>query len=196
MTQRFGCILAAVALLLTLTACKNRYEEPTGPSEPTLPSVALDQSPAQQLAAAIDKTKAAKEFELHFGTRTGEGEALREDGHSQWVSPSQPPDMQGLYELAPELPDRADFLEHFCGQALTVSPSNTGMIRYLLTGMEWEQTQSLLYEGPREAPLQDAFWTVTLGVDGEGRFSEFEITGQREGERWSVFLTVIFPEDQ
>ena len=192
MTQRFGCILLAAVLLLTLAACKTQYEEPTGPTEPTLPSVPLDQTPAQQLSAALHKTGAQDRYEVRYGTRNAAGE----NTDTQSVSQSRPLDRDELYAKAPELPDREDFLDQFCGRSLMVNPSNTGVIRYLLMGLSWEDARSLLYSGEREAPLEDAIWTVTLTVDGEGRFCEFEFTGQREGESWSAFLTITFPDSQ
>lgn len=193
MTRRFGCFLAAVVLLLTLAACNNQHlESPTEPSGPTLPSIPLEQTPAQMLSAAIARTETEESFEIRCGVRTAAGV----NAFTQAVSPDRPLDREALHAKAPELPDREDFLEQFCGRSLTVTPSNTGTIRYQLAGLSWEDAQELLYIKGRMAPLEDALWDVTLAVDEQGRLCEFELTGQREEECRSAFLTITFPDSQ
>ena len=189
MTRRLRPVLAAVALLLTLTACTTQEQLPTDP-EPTLPSFPLDQTPAQKLSAAIGMTAAEETYDIRYGTIVD----TQEDAYTQAVSPSSPLDRAQMNVQVPELPDNADFLEAFCNSPLMISPSNTGIVRYFLQNLSWEEARSLLYLQEREAPLADAEWTIAIEVDGAGRLCNFEITADGEGESRSVFVTLTFPE--
>jgi hypothetical protein len=100
-----------------------------------------------------------------------------------------------MWGKAPELAVRQNFLEQFGNQSLRIIPSNTGIIRYELSYLSWEDAEPLLYGDGRDAPFVDAHWTVSLTVDAAGRLSGFEITSEREEETRTVFLSITFPED-
>ena len=194
MTRKIGYLLVPLALLLLMAACQPKYEEPEV-TDPTLPSISLDQTPVQQLAAAIEKTEAEEKFDIRYGIKTRVGEETAEDVHSQTVTEDQSFDRDRMWGKAPELAVRQNFLEQFGNQSLRIIPSNTGIIRYELLYLSWEDAEPLLYGDGRDAPLVDAHWTVSLTVDAAGRLSGFEITSEREEETRTVFLSITFPED-
>ena len=194
MTRKIGYILAAAALLLTLAACRSQYEEPTEPDVPTLPSFSLEQTPAQKLADAIGKTGTEESYDIRWGIRTTLGTDSREDADTQTVSAQCPPDWDEICAKVPDLSLWDAFLEGFCNRSLLIIPSNTGNLRYELQELSWEDAQVLLYGQERTAPLADARWTIALTVDAAGRLSGFELTGERETESRTVFLTLSFPD--
>lgn len=194
MTRRFGYMITACALLLALSACT---ASPAGsePSYPTLPSFPQEQTPAQQLAAAIDKTRAAKSYLIQYGTRTCLGEEITQEDASQSVSQDSPLNWDEILIKLPGLAIHEGFMEAFCGRPLRAIPSNTGIIRYEVSDLSWEDARELLYADNRETENPEMRWTVALVVDAAGRLSEFEITSEGEGETRTVFLSITFPED-
>ena len=129
MTRKIGYLLVPLALLLLMAACQPKYEEPEV-TDPTLPSISLDQTPLQQLAAAIEKTEAEEKFDIRYGIKTRVGEETAEDVHSQTVTEDQSFDRDRMWGKAPELAVRQNFLEQFGNQSLRIIPSNTGTDRY------------------------------------------------------------------
>lgn len=194
MTRRFGYILVAVALILVLAGCKTQHEV-SKPTDPTLPSIPLNQTPVQQLATAISKAECEECYDIRYGTKTLVGAQKTEDAHSQSVSANLPIDWDEMFAKVPELEVRQDFLERFGNCPLRIIPSNTGIIRYEVSALSWEDAKELLFGDSREEAYADARWSVSLTVDAAGRLSDFEITSEREEEARTVFLSIAFPED-
>lgn len=191
MTRSYSILMTVVAICLLLCACAPTQELPE-PSEPTLPSFSLEQTPFQQLSAALLQTKAEESFDIRYGTRTQAGEEITEHANSLTVSEDQPLNWETLYAALPELPDREDFLERFGAEPLRVIPSNSGVIRFETDQMSAQEAWELLYsDGDSQG---DGVWSVALAIDAAGRLREFEITAQREDEIRTVFLSLSFPE--
>lgn len=193
MTRKWFCSLLAIFIVLAISACAPQYTEPEA-SYPTLPSFPEEQSPAQQLEAAIAKTEAEESYEICYGTVRQSEEENTEDSDSQTVSKDSPLNLEEMYEKLPYLPDNENFLQDFCNRSLRAIPSNTGIIRYQLTDLSWEDAQSLLYSQPREGEFDEAMCAVALELDADGRFSQLEITMETENAEFTVFLTITFPD--
>lgn len=193
MTPRYRYIWAVLALVLALTACSIRPEEPE-PSTPTLPSFPQTLTPEQQLSAAMGKTMAQERYEIRYGTRTFAGEEAVEDARSQSVSQGSGLDRELMYEFAPGLPDREDFLSGFCAMPLRAIPSNTGVIRYEIAELDGVTAGELLYIDSRDMEPAGTLWTVAVTVDAAGRFSGLEIIGETQTETIVLFLELTFPD--
>lgn len=195
MTRSYRFVIAALALCLMLSACADApAPETTDPGYPTLPSFPQQQSPAQQLSAAVDKTKAEKSYGIQYGIHRQIGAETSEDSHSQAVTPEQPLDWNALYGQLPQLPEDSGFLERFCQRPLRAIPSNTGVIRYVVADLTGEDAQVLLY-GKSSQTIEKANWTVALEVDAAGRLIGFEMISEGEEEIQTVFLRISFPEN-
>ena len=55
-----------------------------------------------------------------------------------------------MYEFAPGLPDREDFLSGFCAMPLRAIHSNTGVIRYEIAELDGVTAGALLYIDTRD----------------------------------------------
>lgn len=193
MTQRYRYFFVILVLALALSACASQPEAQV-PSHPTLPSFPQEQTPAQQLSAAIGKTKAEVSYSIRYGSRVSSGEDRTEDADSQEVSPENPLDREAMYEKASFLPNRTDFLEAFCALPLRAIPSNTGVIRYEVSELSREAARELLYNDAPEWAAEEGLCSVCLEVDAAGRLSKFEITIETPLETMILFLELTFPE--
>lgn len=194
MTRKYLYVLAALLLALALSACTQQQTE-AETSYPTLPSFPEEQTPAQQLSAAIGKTASEESYVIRYGTVTSSGEETMETAWSQDVSPAQPLDRDTVYEKVAYLPTCEDFLESFCSRSLRAVPSNTGVIRYQLTDLTWEDVCSLLYKEIPEGDFEDARCAVVMEVDAAGRFSRLEVTMETENDVFTAFLSLTFPDE-
>lgn len=179
--------LLAAALIWSLSACAPAAEpEDEGP---TLPSISKEQTPLEQLEAAIAKTHSAGPCKLRYGVMHKVGEETTEESFSQ----SGEINWQKLYGEVPNFPDNPALIRNFCSLPLRVIPSNTGTIRYQLTDLTRQELERLVYAQPRDEEAT-AVCALVMDVDADGRLFYFEMSMETEQETVTVFLSVIFPE--
>lgn len=187
-----SAVLAAV-LVLSLTACAQPLAE-SEDSYPTLPSFSQEQTPLEQLEAAISNTRSAGECTLRYGIIRKTGDETTEESFSQSLSDAGEPDWATLYSQVPDFPDNTNFISDFCSHPLRAIPSNTGTIRYQLTDLSREDMDRLLYAAPRSEEAVQAVCGAALDIDADGRLCCFELTMETEQESLTIFLSVTFPE--
>ena len=195
MKKKLCSVLLAASLLLALSACKSEYHIPED-SYPTLPSFPEEKTPLQQLEAAFAATAAAGSRTVHYGTVCGTGEEATEDMHVQTVSEARPFDREALYAAAAYFPDNDNFLSDFCSQSIQAIPSNTGIIRYQLTGLSWEDASCLLFAQPHGDELDQALCAVSIDLDAQGRFCRLEVTVETGDSLNTTFLSITFSDSQ
>lgn len=149
-------LLFILTLLLTLTGC-TAPAEPTLATIPTPPSIPHEQTPSQILSAALDRTLSAPSFTVEY----------RVNG--------QPVATQSVIageacEPAAELIRNPNFLADFCAMGLRAIPSNTGTIRYEVTGLTADDLSALL--GIEIAAGEDC--SVALETNEKGYLTRFE----------------------
>lgn len=192
MTRRI-CVLLAVLLMITLAACTPKYEIEEAEC-PTLPSFSQELTPQQQLESGLGKTENEPEYEIRYGMICKSGEETTENEQVQRVDPNGLLDRQLMYEQLPYLPNNEAFLQEFCNRRLQAVPSNTGVIRYQLTDLGWEDAHALLYARTPEAVPEEGVWGIFMDLDANGRFSRLEITVEMEEELFTAFLRITFPD--
>lgn len=193
MKKRICSALLAGLLLLALSACTPEYHE-SEDTYPTLPSFPEEQTPLQQLEAAIAAAKTAGSRTVRYGTIHKTGEEITEETHSQTVSETQPFDRDALYAAVTYFPDNENFLQDFCNQPIRAIPSNTGTIRYQLTGLSCEDANRLLFSRSLYREYDSAVWAIFMDLDAEGRFCRLEVTAETQAETMSAFLSITFPD--
>lgn len=149
-------LLFILTLLLTLTGC-TAPAEPTLATIPTPPSIPQEQTPSQILSAALDRTLSAPSFTVEY----------RVNG--------QPVATQSVIageacEPAAELIRNPNFLADFFAMGLRAIPSNTGTIRYEVTGLTADDLSALL--GIEIAAGEDC--SVALETNEKGYLTRFE----------------------
>lgn len=193
MVRKWFMMLTILLLALSLTACK-----PAPPEQeevyPTLPEFDQTQTPAQQLSSAIEKTGLQNTYEVRYGIITSRDGQTDEIARTQSVSPDQPLNRTALSEYLPMLPNRDGFLSDFCGSPLRIIPSNTGVLRYQLSELDWETASAMMYTGPMQSEYENMLCEIALEVDGDGRMSRVEIILSLENEKQITFLEFTFPD--
>lgn len=193
MNRIWPCALVVVCVMLTISACAPNYSQPES-SCPTLPSFQEEQTPVQQLQQGIDKTKQEQQFTIDYGTIRQSGLDCVEDTYSSTVSEENPLDWDALRTQVPYFPNKDTFLSDFCNQPLHAIPSNTGIVRYQLTALSWENARELLYQQAPEGNHEGTNWSIIIELDSAGRFSRLEITIEAEEELCTAFLSITFPD--
>ena len=192
MIRKCFCIFLIAILLLAISACV--AEKPAEEQfDPTFPTFREDLSPLEQLLEAIEKTKAQGSYEIRYGTTTERDGQIDETAQTQRVTPEKPINMDAMRQFLPLVPDRDGFLADFGNQPLRVVPSNTGVLRFMMPDLQWDEAAQLLYCEPPTENFGDALCEIALEVDDEGRLSQFELIMDGE-ERVIVFITLTFPE--
>lgn len=195
MIRKYLCILAVMCLMFSASGCKTAQPQPQEQPYPTLPDFQEDMTPLQQLTAAIEKTRGQGEYEVRYGTNTVRDGQVEENSRLQSVSLQNPLDRDDMYEYLPLLPQKDGFLEEFCGRSMQVVPSNTGILRFQLADLEWEEAWQMMYDREPEGEFPQERCEIAFEVDAAGCFSGFEIIMTQEEETVKVFLSITFPED-
>lgn len=196
MLRKYLCILAVLCLVLTVSGCKKEApEQGQEQSYPTLPEFREDQTPVQQLTAAIAKTREQGKYDVRYGTKRTRDGQTEENSLLQTVTVQKPLNLDGMYEYLPVLPRKDSFIQEFCEKKLRVIPSNTGILRFQMSQLEWEDAWQMMYDQKPENAEDPAECEIAFEVDGAGRLSGFELTMTMTEETWTVFVTVEFPED-
>ena len=190
MTKKLFSLLLAALMLLALTGCQTESND-IEDTYPTLPSVQIEKTPLQQLEDAF-AAASGDVCSIQYGTLRQTGDKTDEDIHSQTLSDAQSFDRSALYAAVADFPDNADFLRDFCDQRIQVIPSNTGIIRYQLTNLTWEEACPLLYDQPCESAYDQTLCGITIQLDGQGRFSRLEIVFTDERTVTTLFLSLTF----
>ena len=186
-------ILWSVLSLLLLTACAHASQTPDD-NAPTLPSFSQQQAPEVQLQAALETTRNCVPRTVRYGTVRQVGEDTVEDNRTQTVTADTPFDRADMYAAAPYLPHRETFLTELCRLPLQAIPSNTGIIRFCLTDLTWEQAQALFYEAPPVAEWTEAVCSVALDRDAEGRLCRVEVVFETPEAVLTAFVTLQFTD--
>lgn len=193
MRKRYCFLLVAALLTGIFTGCAPKNDLPEN-TIPTLPSFPQEQTPLQQLEAAIQKTTDAETFTITYGTTTTAGDKVEEITRSQVVSAAQPLDRDDLYEVAQLLPSNENFLQEFCSLRIRAVPSNTSVIRYQVTDLTHADANQLLFCRAMYRDADSTTWSIAMDLDGQGRFSYLEVTAVSESETISAFICITFPE--
>ena len=191
MTRKCLFVLVILLLAFGVAACKKAAPE-QDQTDPTLPDFDVEQSPAQQLAAAVDKTRQQNTYDIRYGVVTTCDGKSEEHSQTQAVSPEKPLDEAVMLAYLPQLPDRQEFLEDFCNRPLRIIPSNTGLLRYQLTELAWDDAAALLYSREPEHDFDGANCEIALEVDAQGRLSRLEIIVEMEAEKRTYFVDMTF----
>lgn len=195
MTKKCLFFLPAALLAAALTACAPQVTAPEN-FVSTLPSFHEEKTPLQQLEAAIAAAESAPSATISYGTIRTSGEDRTEDLHSQTVSETRPFDRDELYAAVAYFPTNEAFLQAFCSSPLRAIPSNTGIIRYQLTDLSWDNAASLLYGVSADAPMEQAVCAVSMDVDSEGRLCRLEVTMETETQSLTLFIQATFSDSQ
>lgn len=142
-------------LILALAACA-APSEPTYDTIPTPPSISQEKTPFEMLSAALEQTVALEQLRLEY-CRDGESFYCVGSGDE-------------VLDTAEEWIPNPDFLADFCVLPLNAIPSNTGIIRYQVTGLTADELSALL--GIEVPDSEDC--TVALEVDARGYLVRFE----------------------
>lgn len=184
MNKSFLRAVAAALLILALCGCAPEYALPTS-TFPTLPSVPLEQTPLEQLTAAMSAAWAQEAYTVTWGTDA--------EAHSQTVTADAPLDWQIIYSQIPALQLHDGFPEAFCASPLRVIPSNTGIIRYQLSDLSRADTLQLLYGQDREAE----FDTCQVAIETlEGLFTRLELQFTAGETVTTYYLTFDYPDSE
>lgn len=164
---------------------------------PTLPSFSQEQSPAEQIHQALDKTAQAGSYCLAYGTIVHQGEQKQESltvlqvqgDTSLRVSPDrQVYTAQGVSHILEsatqtvsqetagdihrevyDLVPNGAFWEEFCGNSLMASPSHDGSFTYQLSGLSMEALYRLIHGQEKPFPEHsDAVGIASVYVDPQG----------------------------
>lgn len=135
---------------------------------PTLPSVPTEMTPLEILTAALDKTGSARSCTVEYGKQ--------EDVHTQSVTAHAPFDTAALYAEIGDFPTNENLLADFCAQSLRAIPSNSGTVRYELSGLTPAALAELMYgsDSPAFDDFPDGVCTAAIVVDGDGCFCRME----------------------
>lgn len=165
--------------VLALSACAQTAAG-AQPTIPTPPSIQTSKTPLELLTEAVDNAKNAGPCTIQYGTVTTTGEDTIENLHTQQLSPEHPFDWDSLYTSVPDFPTNEHLLSDFCSGSLRAIPSNTGTIRYELTGLTRSETDTLMYGQVSEAEyLPNVIGTAAIEVDADNRFTLLEFTLER-----------------
>lgn len=193
MTRKYLCLLMILLMAMLTAACSETEPEPEE-TAPTLPAIREEWTPLQQLQDALDQTREQGCYTIRYGTIITRQDDKDEAAQTQSVTPQTPVDLEAIYQYLPQLPSRGDFLENFCNQPLRAVPSNTGVIRYLVSNLEWEEASQLLY-GKATQPIYEApLCQLTLEVDELGRLTGFELEVAGEEEQVTYYISITFAE--
>lgn len=196
MIRKCLCILVTLCLALGVCGCKTpQPESKPEQTHPTMPEFREDLPPAQQLTDAIEKTRAQETYEVCYGTKRLCDEKNEEDSFCQSVTKREPLNWDIMFKDLPILPEKEDFIQIFCGKSLRVIPSNTGLLRFQMSDLEWEEAWPMMYNQEPEGEFEQAICEIAFEVDASGRLSGFEVIMSMEEETLTVFLSIAFPEE-
>lgn len=194
MIRKYLCILSVLCLILLAAGCKK--EQPaTEQSYPTLPEFREDLTPLQQLSAAIEKVRAQRVYDIQYGTKVNRQSQTEENSRIQNVSPEKALDRVSMMDFLPYLPQKDGFLDAFCNNSLRIIPSNTGLMRFQLSDLTWEQTAQMMYDQIPEGAPDQASCEIAFEIDAHGRLSKFEVSMTMDEETLTAFLSISFPEE-
>lgn len=196
MIRKYLCIFVVLCLLLVASGCQAAQSGPASEqTQPTLPDFQEELTPLQQLLAAREKTQSHGSYEVRYGTRTVQNGQTEEKSQMQNVTTQKNLNLDAMYEYLPELPQKQSFLEEFCSRSMEIVPSNTGRLRFQMSGLTWEETWPMMYHQAPDSQLEQAECEVAFEVDAYGRLSDFELIMTMEEETRMVFLSIAFTED-
>lgn len=199
--KKWICSLILVSLL---SGCSWEEKEYYPPADyPTLPSFSQEQSPAEQIGQALDKSTQAKDYCLVYGqivTRDDQKQeslsVLRVQGdrsllvapdrqvytaqgvsHSLDLSSQTVTQQQSgdIHREIYELVPNDGFLDDLCSSGLTASPSHDGSFTYQLSGLTMEELYRLIHgEGESFPDQSDAVGVASVYVDPEGHLARVQ----------------------
>lgn len=174
----------AAAVLLCLTACNDRSNEPSKPvwTEPTLPQIDQTQPPQQLLRSAIAGLD-GKELTYFYGC----------GWQKEWTM------TQGTAEDFRSLVPNQELIAQFCALPMMAIPSKDGTICYQATELSPEQVCQLVCDRSLTSEEQqslsaypDAEGTVQISVDEKGVFRFLQVDILLHSEVWRLKLQVEY----
>lgn len=192
MNKPFLRAAAAMALSLALCGCAPEYTPQPTTTYPTLPSFPQEQTPLEQLRGAMSAAWSQETYTITWG-QVRSDQASGGTERSQTVTAQTPADWQAVFAEVPLLKLQQNFPEDFCSRPLRAIPSNTGIIRYQLTGLSREDAVQLLYGGDCAAEFDSCEIAIEIM---EGLFTRLEIQFFAGDTASTVYLSFDYPDSE